>query len=263
MKRRTPLETPLFILLFLSVTFAGESRDILIPDADNQNKYTNEAHTGLDCAKCHSILAYADESDLPLPDPSVGCRSCHTNGEAAAPPESPWHTEKSTDCVRCHSFHQSNMIYAGDDEFELSSQSQTQKKACLTCHSSSASLEGVAEYHIKARHLFHSDIPVNANSLSEICLNCHGGELTPGIADLTTDAISVTHSVSHPVGIKPVPGQANKTIRIRYVIDPKVVLYDGQIECQTCHQLDRSQTAFSSPFEPAYDLCLGCHEHNG
>jgi hypothetical protein len=263
MKRRTPLAIPLFILLFLSVSFAGESRDIIIPDPDKQHKYTNQAHQGLDCAKCHSILAYADESDLPLPDPSAGCRSCHATGEAAAPPKSIWHTKKNKDCVRCHSFHESNKIFAAGDEFELSSENQTQKMACLTCHSSSASIESVAEYHIEARHLFHSDITVNASSLSAICLNCHGGEMTPGATDFTTDAISVTHSASHPIGIKPVLGQGDRTNKIRDSLDPDVTLYDGRIECQTCHQLNRSQTAFASPFEPAYDLCLGCHEHNG
>jgi len=263
MRWRTPIELLLFVLVFLSASFADESRDILILESNPNRNYVNEAHQGQDCAKCHAILAYADDSALPLPDPSAGCQSCHAAGTAAAPSESIWHTSENQDCVRCHSFHESNMIFAAGDEFEFSRQSQVQKMACLTCHNPSTSLENVAQYHVEARHLFHSDIPLNAATLSEVCLNCHGGELTPGAADLTTKAISVTHSVSHPIGVEPIPGEGDNTNRIRFQLDPKVALYDGRIECQTCHQLNRSQIAFSSPFEPAYDLCLGCHGHIG
>jgi predicted CXXCH cytochrome family protein len=47
---------------------------------------------------------------------------------------------------------------------------------------------------------------------------------------------------------------------LRWKLDPRIRLFDGRIECQTCHLLGAGTDDLLVEFERKYDLCLGCHE---
>ena len=49
--------------------------------------------------------------------------------------------------------------------------------------------------------------------------------------------------------------------KIRQTLDERIELFDGRIECQTCHSMASQTKYLLADFESATALCQGCHEH--
>jgi predicted CXXCH cytochrome family protein len=65
---------------------------------------------------------------------------------------------------------------------------------------------------------------------------------------------------SHPIRIQVRPGDGKDNQRIRTTIDGRIRLFEGFIECQTCHALLSPMEDFLVAFETKYELCRGCHQ---
>jgi predicted CXXCH cytochrome family protein len=48
---------------------------------------------------------------------------------------------------------------------------------------------------------------------------------------------------------------------MRNVLDSRIRLFQGKIECVTCHDLTETADDLLVRFEAKYDLCTGCHRN--
>ena len=55
-------------------------------------------------------------------------------------------------------------------------------------------------------------------------------------------------------------GAGDHMVSIRRELDPRIRLFDGDMECQTCHQLATRTRYALAAVESPKALCLGCHE---
>jgi len=134
---------------------------------------------------------------------------------------------------------------------------------CLSCHDSRGDLASLSPAHRKAAQLYHAQAAQLQNvSPSQTCLNCHSNQSSSSWQDQTDGAvIAFSEHASHPFGIRVVPGAGDSSNWIARDIDPRLPLFDGRIECQTCHLLTAANDELMIPFPTKYDLCKGCHHH--
>jgi predicted CXXCH cytochrome family protein len=222
---------------------------------------TPEAHREQPCGTCHRLAAESGTAGSQGIDNSDQCLVCHgAFGTKSSQLSSLFHRLPERACTGCHSFHRTDRLSAGGREFSVNPD-EIARYVCETCHRESDPLENLSLGHARAAEFYHSDTwGVQGGTPTSTCLQCHSRDhMMNETGDDRQEVITISLAASHPVEI-PVEFSSNRSMKIP--IDPRISLYDGTIQCQSCHNLT-SGAAFSlAKFESPYDLCLGCHDHN-
>lgn len=222
------------------------------------------SHFGIDCASCHAQVADVAGDDLGMPSYDAKCRNCHTNlAQADMASSMTFHQNPTRPCSNCHSFHNTSEVVAGQRPFLIRFEQKTRFNQCRACHGPGEKLSALSEGHLVAAKLYHSDFKiVGSLTPSQACLTCHSErstnspELSPG---MSVAPRFVDHA-SHPVGVQVVPGSGRDGNRIKALLDPRLQLFGGRMECQTCHSLSSALPNHLAGFKDRDDLCRGCHQ---
>lgn len=233
----------------------GESGFAQSRKADSGN------HSQVQCAECHRLLANIDDHFSLDRIRDNKCQSCHLSKPASNPDWNlGFHNNQRTECVNCHSFHQTEIITAIDQKFEFSFNNKNLLLLCATCHSSSGRLDKLSDGHrLAADAVYHRDYRKEINlSASAACLSCHGEQNLNRTLDLMGFTPPVFNKeASHPFGIYFNPKSNNLS-----ETDGEITLFDGKIECQTCHDLTSSTPDYLKYSGSYKDLCQVCHMPN-
>ncbi len=246
-------KTPIFVLLGIIVLMATTVLSSPVPTA----------HQEAACGPCHKMTSFSSESGSgSVASPAnMKCLECHQTDKMS---QNAFHASASGRCLDCHVFHNPDKIAISPENNLLIRGDDIAGAHCQSCHDSRGRLTSLSPSHKVAANLYHNEAGSLGNtSPSQACLRCHSGASNSSWQTATEEGILAfnTHA-SHPFGIRVIPGQGNSTNRIRHDIDPRLPLFDGMMECQTCHLLTAGNEDLMIPFPAKYDLCNGCHEHN-
>jgi predicted CXXCH cytochrome family protein len=261
MKDIKRLPTALVATLFSCLTAACLA-------AGSEAAPAEDPHAGISCAKCHlgvtaRAMSTAGTDDA---DPrSRACRACHRDvrGRGATAMALGFHSGERADCAGCHTFHQAGRLKSAVGEVRLEAgPGQSATSHCAGCHVEGARLAAMTGAHRTAATLYHEGGVVLAGQTpSQGCLNCHSaGAATDWQKRTVEEPLAFSEHATHPIGIPVVAGSGQDERRIRGRIDPRLRLFDGRIECQTCHSLSASTADLLVEFATPRDLCLGCHD---
>lgn len=228
-----------------------------------------DPHAAISCAQCHgpavtrALAAAADGGQDPR---SRTCRECHRGLDRAAGVGAAlgFHAAPTADCVGCHAFHEPGRVRtaAGDLRRGGTGLPSAASAHCAACHAAGADLGNLSPAHRAAAALYHGDAARLAEqSPSEACLNCHAaGTRSAWLHQAGGQMLTFNRHASHPLGIEVVAGSGQDERKLRQNLDPRLRLFDGRLECVTCHSLTAATPDLLVPFEQPYDLCLGCHQ---
>jgi predicted CXXCH cytochrome family protein len=211
------------------------------------------------------MLASIDDNDITGLDLVVKCLSCHgAEFEREAGMGLGFHDETDKSCLICHSFHETDFIKARGIGFRLDFRENEQLASCIACHGQGMSLSDLSPSHRYAAAIYHNDYQLQRlMSPSDLCLICHSTEARTTAFDLDNINPPRFHEIaSHPYGVEVRSNGHNSRMRIRSDIDPRVILFNGRIECQTCHSLTSRNDDYLVRVGSYEQLCLSCHEHN-
>ena len=206
------------------------------------------------CATCHGQQSPAEESlGAWGPDGLTGSPEAGLGMEVASVRD-----DHGSQCTRCHSFHTPTTIALVDRKADISDPKVANH--CVSCHSHSdrSRLARLTEGHRAAATLYHglgSDLA--DYTPSDACLFCHdrGRGLPINLPVSLPIAPRFEAHASHPYGVR----MAGAGDFFRPVIDSRIRLFDGRIECQTCHDLSAQNEDLIVVFETKYEMCRGCH----
>ena len=227
-----------------------------------------DPHAGISCTLCHAgaaaRAAVATVADGPDPR-SRTCRGCHRDvgargGSAAS---LGFHGNPKADCAGCHSFHEAGRLKSTVGDVRLpASRQRAVPGHCAGCHADGARLSEMSGAHRTAAALYHQGgADLAAQSPSEGCLNCHSASHANDWQNRPLEGRLVfSEHATHPLGMVVVAGSGQDERRIRERIDPRLRLFDGRLECQTCHSLASTKPYLLVEFPTQGDLCLGCHQ---
>ena len=228
----------------------------------------DDPHAGISCTKCHrgSAKGAIFTSGADGADPrSRACRACHGDMKvrSASATAMGFHGSDRGDCAGCHSFHQAGQLKSVVGEVSLGpGLRQVVAGHCASCHVKGARLTAMTGAHRTAAGLYHKGAAALVDqSPSEGCLNCHSDRSATDWQQQTAeDRLAFSEHATHPIGVEVVAGSGQDEGRIREDIDPRLRLFNGRIECQTCHVLTASTPDLLVEFTPAGGLCQGCHQ---
>lgn len=230
----------------------------------------DDPHAAIACSKCHlgSAARALAASTGGGPDPrSATCRECHSHPSRRASAGASalgFHDDPRSDCAGCHAFHERGRLKTSVGDVRTGDAGLAQATAghCAGCHLEGADLSNLSEAHRIAATLYHRDAAELATlPPSQGCLNCHAaGSESPWLQETGTQRLTFNLHATHPLGVEVVAGSGQDERRLRADLDPRLRLFDGRIECQTCHQLAAGTTDLLVPVAESYDLCLGCHQ---
>lgn len=222
-------------------------------------------HQNAPCTGCHPIIVSRDNNDAMSLPGNRDCLSCH-RGKAGFEKTGNlvFHGDPSRNCTDCHSFHQTNRLSAKGSAFIFDYQNNGLIEHCRSCHKVDATITGFEFTHRIAQDTYHRDFNTLADAnLSEPCLNCHRDGLDSKKDDLLSPAAPAIHSdLGHPQGDSPVFGPSAGGFSEKIPTDPKIKLFEGRIECQTCHDLTSDSDNLLSAADQPSDQCLSCHTRN-
>ena len=239
------------IFLLGAVVFAAA------PGASNPQP---TVHQGEACGPCHLSVSISSES-FKAPA-NAECLGCHQANQIS---KGVFHASAQGRCVDCHNFHEPENITVSPSGTPQKLIGTTDGGHCQSCHDPRGTLSSLSSAHKAAANLYHNEADQLAYiSPSQACLRCHSDVSGSSWQTVPEDEILAfnTHA-SHPYSIRVIPGQGNSTNWIREEIDPRLPLFDGVMECQTCHLLTANNDDLMVPFATKYDLCNGCHQHYG
>ncbi len=229
-----------------------------------------DPHEGIACARCHlgaaaRAVATAGPDD---PDPrSRACRTCHRDVSAKGSPASRqlgFHDDPKADCAGCHTFHDLGRLKTSVGTLTMPAEGLGDgvPAHCAGCHEPGADLSKLSPAHRAAAALYHRDAALLAGqSPSQGCLNCHAsGSGSTWQGDAGGESLTFNQHATHPLGVEAVAGSGHDERRLRSPIDPRLRLFDGKVECQTCHSLTGGQRDLLVAFPTQPELCLGCHQ---
>ncbi|HVP07070.1 MAG TPA: cytochrome c3 family protein [Candidatus Acidoferrum sp.] len=236
---------------------------LLIPNGEAGDFGTAE-HQSIPCSNCHSILAATDETSVTASDLGARCHDCHLKlAEADAKSSLRFHQDAKRSCLDCHSFHSTSSISAEGNRFEFVYNNTGQLGECFTCHGQRENLASLSPAHKSAAALFHSNyLAPTGLTPSQLCLVCHteSSAIPPNVLPAGTAVPRFSDHGYHPLGIIVSPGARASGNRIRAQIDSRIVLFEGRIECQTCHSLTATTRWHLVEFANQTDLCQACHQ---
>lgn len=243
------------LLLLLGLMYFGR----LLPDG-SAGLESVHPHEGVECGNCHSFGSKAIGGGMTRPS-SQNCLSCHS---PAANTDSPFHdTRVAGECADCHSFHKPELVIAAADTMSMDF-AVLATALCLDCHKSSGLQPEVSAGHRQAAELIHSQRTMAmAKAPSEFCLTCHSNERSGG-SEAARNAPRFHVSASHVFGQTMTAGvsRPGSAFRIQNDIPTHLSIFDGKIECQTCHSMNSDNNyLLSQTIEDG--LCGSCHLRNG
>lgn len=220
-------------------------------------------HADISCATCHVLVAQNGTEPVEVQDLGVACRPCHdvTPGDTGSP--NFFHRDADGQCVRCHSFHEAGTFTAMGRRHPVGVSEGSAWDHCRVCHRGGGSAVRVSDGHRAAAdllyHARHREL--GTMSLSEGCMVCHSATSSSG-PRLPQGLVSPRFNghAGHRFGVKLVLGRRMGNGRIRDKVDERIALFEGRIECQTCHDITQSTTDYLMPFDPPYAMCETCHE---
>ncbi len=246
------LKLPILIILFgiQLVLFAGPQ----------QSQAESSVHGGISCGACHDSGSL--ESGMVKIAAVSRCQQCHLSTDIA---KGIFHGANIDRCTNCHSFHNPNRVSVKIGNAELATTLDLSMGHCQSCHDARGNLDSLSPGHKVASELYHQKAgEIQSLPPSESCLRCHSNkpeETWRAASGL--DHLDIHFHSSHPYGIKVIPGKGDRINWIANQIDDRLPLFDGKMECQTCHLLTADNEDLLIPFETKYDLCRGCHKHTG
>ncbi len=190
------------------------------------------------------------------------CLRCHATAIATTPAGLPFHADAQAPCVRCHRYHEPDVVQTGRGTLSLASLAGVDREHCRPCHGAGARRERLSAGHLAAAAIYHGNAAALAPlSPSAACRACHDRDTASSdwLGAVEGQAIAFAAHSSHPTEIRVRPGQPTAASWIREDIDPRLVLPGGRIECVTCHDLTSGTPDLLVAFERPRDLCLGCH----
>jgi predicted CXXCH cytochrome family protein len=234
------------------------------------------------CSQCH--VGLKDPSILTR-DVNYLCLSCHPGSEKrshpsniipakAIPPQFPLFRNKMV-CITCHFPHRkygkpgTGAAKAAEAPGPyLLRAGQAGKVFCYTCHrgnfiSFSADSHAIAYKRAHTRPLdFKQKGAIDDNSRE--CLSCHDGTLSTS-AQTQIRSLSWEHrkniGLSHPISVdyEAVYSRKPRFFRPPATLDPRLVLIDGKIGCETCHNHYSKHKKHLVMDNFKSRLCLSCH----
>ena len=215
-------------------------------------------HTSAACGNCHQFFASVETDGLGEVDLGQGCRDCHNSQPfKLAENYGQFHADDSRSCAECHSFHDVSRIKAGSQAFRFDGSDKT-RFLCRTCHNREGAIEGISAGHRAAREYYHRDSQYFEKlTPSATCQECHSGNVTLKIENGEfRRAIHINSLASHPIGrpLGRMSSLSDKALEIS-----QLYVFDGQVDCQTCHRLNSGSNASLHTFDNQYDLCWSCH----
>ncbi len=216
-----------------------------------------DAHESLACDSCH--MRTAGFGSGPRIDESR-CLRCHDTSPKAAPAAAAFH-RSDAGCATCHSFHRPSELRAVDATFEHDFGNPDLARHCNACHGTARGAAGLNEAHRAAAKVYHGNADVLARlTPSEGCLLCHSKhDADPTALRMVSTTPRFNEHASHPYGAVVAPGRSTGGFRIRRDVDPRLPLYDGRMECATCHDITDDAPDLLVRYESPTDLCMGCH----
>jgi hypothetical protein len=218
-------------------------------------------HSKVDCTFCHLPVADVASDEIPVFAASKQCETCHQLRTGADERQLTFHKTSSKSCTDCHSFHETDQVRTGQQAFKVRfDRRSSQIVICASCHGHGENPDMISDGHKRAAILYHTDYGQMAGlSPSQACMLCHaqGASINEASEGLTIPQFQ-EHS-DHPLGVKVEPGRGEPGNRIRFAINPRLVLFDGKIECQTCHSLTSQTHGRLRGFTSFTELCSGCH----
>jgi hypothetical protein len=234
------------------------------------------------CSACH--VGLKDPSVLTR-EPNYLCLSCHPNSAKRShpsdlipsqtlPPQYPLYKGKMV-CITCHFPHP---IYgkegepapdngkAGPGPYMLRS-SVVGKVFCFSCHKGGFTSDSV-DSHAIAFKKAHTSIDFEQKGLiddnSRECLSCHDGTLSKA-THTQIQGVSFKHGknigVSHPISVdyEAVYLSNPRKYHPPQSLDPRIVLVNGKIACETCHNHYSKHKKHLVMENFKSRLCLSCH----
>ncbi len=218
------------------------------------------AHRETACTLCHGggTLASTGQRE----QISRRCLACHADQAAASHTAVGIHDTGRRNCLSCHGFHDAVGDREGDRR-HASASPGLDSGHCRGCHSPEGNLQLLSPAHRIAAELYHTaGQGLDGVSPSESCLRCHAaGSASPWQNATGGRVLAFNTHASHPYGVMVIPGAGNSFDHIRWNPDERLPLFDGKMECQSCHLLTAGTSYDLISYENPYDLCLGCHRH--
>ncbi len=218
------------------------------------------SHQEAACSLCHDGGALVD----PAGSPQVArrCLNCHPGDRLARHTTAVGADRDGQGCLDCHRFHGSQDRQAAGGGHAVGSPG-LDSGHCRACHNPEGNLQLLSAAHRTAAGLYHAaGKDLEGVSPSESCLRCHASDSASPWQDATAEsALGFNTHASHPYGVMVIPGAGNRFDHIRWHLDERLPLFDGKLECQTCHLLTAGTPYDLISYENPYDLCVGCHQH--
>ena len=218
-------------------------------------------HDGVACTVCHGRGDQSRTTAETALFRQDRCLDCHATAASAAPSDM-FHGQGR--CLRCHTFHGPGAVVTAAGTIDLAALAGVDRGHCRACHDGKGPLADLSESHRVAGRLYHEQAEQLAGLPgSTPCLWCHSAaNANAWQAAAPGDRIAFAEHASHPFGIPVQPGQGGAVRGMRDVIDPRIPLPEGRLECISCHQLTASTKDRLIPFPSPKQLCLGCHRLN-
>ncbi len=126
-------------------------------------------------------------------------------------------------------------------------------------------MENLNDAHRLAAVLYHGDSDnLVGKSPSQGCINCHDSDSSSAWKQATEELpLTFKTHASHPIGKRIIPGSGPLGNRIQRHLDTRIPLFDGRMECQSCHDLTAPTKDLLIAFAEPKQLCLGCHQLKG
>lgn len=254
-RKAVPLMTRLRIATLISVlqSFA------LVQCAESAlSARTPTRHESVSCSDCHSLVAENENLSLLVDDSDLRCTECHDLSEFPTRLATAFHASGRRDCSGCHLFHTPRRLRVGDSSFQHAIGNAVVARHCESCHGEGRRSDGLGAGHLGATDLFHGGKPDLASlSPSQGCLLCHSSE-AEGFA-MADDAPRIHPAASHIYGepLQNSAGVGGYSIRVN--LDSAIRLFDGRIECQTCHDITGGTRFLLVALDGEPVACLGCH----
>ena len=264
MKRQIPVQHHgVWIFLLATCLQAGFSPARSITDSGAQPFLDNSPHGTTSCTFCHFSAPGQSRSAKLYREGK--CLSCHSGKQGNGTMNLGFHGKRDQDCSRCHSYHSPDEILVPGGRMSLATLKEAGEGHCRSCHGAGGHLADLSDSHRLAANRYHGDLGSLAGlSPSQGCLLCHAADSgSSWQKSFPTAATTFNRHTSHPLGV---PNRATRPANAFLIRrDPvrKLPLFEGRIECQTCHQITTRNEDLVVTFGEKQDLCLGCHQRNG
>lgn len=222
-------------------------------------KAFTKAVAAMTAALCCSIPAavhaglVGSKHDLSTPQTPQPCVFCHTPHNAATGPDAPgplWN-RKIDDMTKFVAYTSPTM------NGTCANTPSAMSLACLSCHDG-VSARGMASAVTASTHSLLVYPKASAGYMPK-CLGCHGGA---DIYPAKTWQIGPDLSDDHPISlVYPQPGTPGfNTAPDQQKGWPDIKLYNGRIECSTCHNPhDTTFPTFLRKLNTGSAVCYTCH----